>query len=212
MTQSDDTFSVLALATMVVILACSGVMFWLNARRWTTRRRVVELSEWADVNRFKLRTEEAAPLPLPLANVLGGWRVNWWLSDDRGVGLLELRPEPHVAAQGRWHLLVFPVAEDWHPTGLRPAQAQRSLLDRMALPGHPALGAGQRFILYGSDPVMASRLARSQVRALVPADLGLVLIGRQLVLDFSDRPFDGMELGRVTALAEQIAGRLPAVG
>ena len=41
--------------------------------------------------------------------------------------------------------------------------------------------------------------------ALLPHDLGLVLQGRRLILDFSTRPFDGIELSRIVALVEQLA-------
>jgi len=47
------------------------------------------------------------------------------------------------------------------------------------------------------------------LRSLLPPDVGLLLHGRHLVLDFSDRPFDAIEFGRMLALADQLAARLP---
>jgi hypothetical protein len=47
------------------------------------------------------------------------------------------------------------------------------------------------------------------VAALLPPDVGLLLAGENLVLDFSTRPFDPLELQRVDALAEQIVMHLP---
>ena len=48
------------------------------------------------------------------------------------------------------------------------------------------------------------------LRSLLPADVGLLLIGRQLLLDFSDRPFDSIEFGRMMSLTDQLVKHLPA--
>ena len=50
------------------------------------------------------------------------------------------------------------------------------------------------------------RGGESFARALLPHDVGLLLHGRFLVLDFSDRPFDTIEFNRMLALADQVAG------
>jgi hypothetical protein len=47
------------------------------------------------------------------------------------------------------------------------------------------------------------------VAALLPADIGLLLVEQNLVLDFSSRPFDPLEMQRIDALAEQIVLHLP---
>jgi hypothetical protein len=51
----------------------------------------------------------------------------------------------------------------------------------------------------------------SMLIALLPHDLGLILHGRRLILDFSTRPFDGIELSRIVALVEQLAAHLPPI-
>ena len=67
----------------------------------------------------------------------------------------------------------------------------------------------ERFILYGAESRAARSLGKSSVAALLPPDVGLLLIEQNLVLDFSTRPFDPLELERVDALAEQIVLHLP---
>jgi hypothetical protein len=52
-------------------------------------------------------------------------------------------------------------------------------------------------------------LSKSQARALLPPDIGMLLHGQYMVLDFSSRPFDGIELGRMVALAEQLEQHIP---
>ena len=56
----------------------------------------------------------------------------------------------------------------------------------------------------GTEPTAARDLARSTLMALLPPDLGLLLVGRHLLLDFSARPFDPIEFGRMIALADQL--------
>jgi hypothetical protein len=48
------------------------------------------------------------------------------------------------------------------------------------------------------------------LRALTPPNVGLLLHGQRLILDFSHRPFDEIELTRMTSLAEQLVAHLPA--
>jgi hypothetical protein len=72
-----------------------------------------------------------------------------------------------------------------------------------------AMAPTERLVLYGADARAARALGKSSVAALLPADVGLLLVGENLVLDFSTRPFDPLEFQRVDALAEQIVLHLP---
>ncbi|HEX8911338.1 MAG TPA: hypothetical protein VF796_03185, partial [Humisphaera sp.] len=56
---------------------------------------------------------------------------------------------------------------------------------------------------------VATTLATSSVRGLLPPDVGLLLVGRHLVLEFSDRPFDAIEFNRMIAVAGQVVAHLP---
>jgi hypothetical protein len=73
------------------------------------------------------------------------------------------------------------------------------------------LGAGERYLVVGVDKSAARVLARSSIRGLLPADVGLLLHGRELLLDFSTRRFDEIEFGRMIALADQLVANLPAI-
>jgi hypothetical protein len=107
-----------------------------------------------------------------------------------------------------WNVLVRQIGADWRPTGLRPVAATSSVLDLFSLSSFPTMGT-ERFIAYGTDSAAARAVTKSMLRSLLPPDIGLLLHGRHLVLDFSARPFDAIELSRVAALADQVAAHLP---
>ena len=51
----------------------------------------------------------------------------------------------------------------------------------------------------------AQPMADGSSRALLPADLSLLRIDEDLVIDFSNRPFDPIELGRMLSMLDQLA-------
>ena len=53
------------------------------------------------------------------------------------------------------------------------------------------------------------RRCRAVGGGLLPADVGLLLYGPRLVLDFSGRPFDTIEFERMIVVAKQIVDHLP---
>ena len=128
----------------------------------------------------------------------------------------EPTPAPVVPTLGRaeqpivWNVLVRNLDADWRPTGLRPVAATASVLDLFSLSSFPTMGT-ERFIAYGTDSAAARAVTRSMLRSLLPPDVGLLLHGGQMVVDFSARPFDAIELSRMVALADQLATHLPAV-
>jgi hypothetical protein len=67
-----------------------------------------------------------------------------------------------------------------------------------------------RFVASGTDSAAARRLALNKIPALLPPDLAVLLHGSFLIVDFSTRPFDTIELTRMGALLEQLAAKLPA--
>ena len=95
---------------------------------------------------------------------------------------------------------------------LRPVSAasQQSVLDSFSLSSFPLMGATERFVVFGTDSAAARLISQSMMRSLLPPDIGLLLHRRELVLDFSPRPFDAIEFDRMLALADQLAQRLPA--
>jgi len=126
-----------------------------------------------------------------------------------------LTPAPATTTGGepQWNVLLRRLEARWSPTGLRPAGAEAtSILDLFPVQPFPHLGGGHRFIPYGTESASARVLANSSVAALLPPDVGLLLHGHHLVLDFSTRPFDAIEFDRMRALVDQVIAHLPAPG
>jgi len=71
------------------------------------------------------------------------------------------------------------------------------------------MSPSERFTLYGEQATAARAVASSALRGLLPPDIGLVLLDHYLMLDFSARPFDPLELERLDDLAEQLTVNLP---
>jgi hypothetical protein len=212
-------FSPLVLLTLLLVVAASSVTFWLLVRRATSHRQWVALGDWARDKRFRFRRAGPDAVPAPLDALRPPPTVR--LSLARGpTSLLQFEatgPAP-AATPGTlnaprrilWNVLTRELPSDWPATGLRPANATASLLDLFSLSSFPTLGATERFVAYGTDSAAARVVSKSMLRSLLPPDVGLLLHGRRLVLDFSDRPFDALEFGRMLALADQLAARLPA--
>lgn len=214
-------FSFLILLTILLVVATSSVTFWLLVRRLTSRRQWVALSEWARDTGFQFTRDAQGTPPAPFAD----------LPNVRPVVLMQLSKGPTTFAQFetggaasggpqsapapvpaalKWNLVIRQIGSNWRPTGLRPANAARAVLDLFSLSSFPTLGATERFLAYGTDSAAARAVSKSMLRSLLPADVGLLLHGPHLVLDFSGRPFDTMELSRLLALADQLATHLPA--
>src|SRR5687767_1502440 len=212
-------FSPLVLITLIVVVAASSVTFWLLVRRATSHRQWVALSDWARDTRFRFSRAAPTEMPPPL-DVLRNVSPTVRLSLSKGpTTLVQLEAEGAATAGAGaltserrvvWHLLVRQIEAEWRPTGLRPANATASALDLFSLSSFPTLGSTERFVAYGTDSAAARLVSRSMLRSLLPADVGLLLHGRYLVLDFSGRPFDTIEFGRMSALADQLATHLPA--
>ena len=222
-------FSPLVLLTLLVVAAASSVTFWLLVRRWTSHRRWVALSDWARESGFRFRRQAEGHAPPPFS-ALTQVRPLVRMQLARGpTTLVQLEageltrqvPAGAGAAGGAvvetkstasWNLLIRQLESNWRPTGLRPTHAAASVLDLFSLSSFPAMGSTERFVAFGSDSAAARALSKSMARSLLPADVGLLLHGRHLVLDFSTRPFDTIEFSRMLALADQLASRLPPAG
>jgi len=232
-------FSFAVLAALGSIVALSVAMFVALTRRWTTDRRRGDVADWARSRGFALSDRETSappPFDAPAAAGRAELRAATCLRDEHtALILLEAAeplggraapapsppPSPAIVAPAalsspppptpvrHWHVLVRTVESEWPPTGLRPASAAASLLDVFPLASFPLMGPTDRFVVYGTDSAPARRLHKSHVRALLPPDVGVLLYGRHLVLDFTNRPFDTIEFGRMIALADQIVAHLP---
>ena len=230
-------FSPLILLTLLLVVAASSITFWLLVRRATSHRQWVAFADWARDRRFRFGRAGPETVPPPfdaLKDVPPVVRVSL-ANKTTTLAQLEVpapaatvtatvsgtvSANPAAAAAGAvagasqsprilWHVLVRDIAGDWAPTGLRPAGAAASVLDLFSLSSFPTFGATDRFIAYGTDSAAARLVSKSMLRSLLPPDVGLLLHGRRLVLDFSDRPFDTIEFGRMLTLADQLATHLP---
>ena len=196
---------------LCVVLALSVFMFVALVRRWTSSRVWVSISDWARARGYRATVKDC-PAPTPLDALKNTRLVSQVCVSDGTSSLmrLEVVGEPSTAAQPkRWHVLVRQIESAWQPTALRPAAAASSLLDLFSLTSFPLMGETQRFVVFGTDSAPARKLSKSRARALLPPDVGLLLHGAHMILDFSDRPFDEIEFDRMIALAEQLVANLP---
>src|SRR5205807_968818 len=90
------------------------------------------------------------------------------------------------------------------PTAIRPTSASSSVIDLFSLAPFPLLPISERYALLGTDAAQARRIASADIAGLLPPNVGLLLHGPDLVLDFSPRPFDRLEFTRMLALADQM--------
>jgi hypothetical protein len=205
-------FSVWTLLGLLAVLVASSAVFWVHVQRWTYNRNWVALRDWANRNGFRLYRAKRAWVPAPLAELTLPPPNALVSMVGKRTQLLQIDTPGESAGEPlRWNVLVCELGVDWPATALRPAAHERSLVDLFRLASFPALMASDRFTIHGSDAPAARAVAGSMLMALLPQDLGLVLIGRRLVLDFSTRPFDGIELSRIVSLTEQLVAHLPGV-
>jgi hypothetical protein len=202
-------FSWIIFVSLVVLLLASLGVFMVLGSRWTSSRLVVELEQWARENDFKLRRLSAdAAAPAPLADVQG-IEPRWILTSGRTTLAQMQTATPPVGAppapMERWNVLVRETQWQWPTVALRPAEGSTSVLDLLPLVAVPTTIGKDRFIVLGRDSRGVRRLENLRIASLLPADVGLLLDGPYLMLEFSTRPFDRIELSRMLALAEQLA-------
>jgi hypothetical protein len=217
--------STLILLTLIIIFASSVAMFWLLIERWTSRRYWTALADWGKRQGFRIRSDEDGPPPAPFDVIEPPPRVQVCLANSVTT-LAQLQSAAHpptqqsddplpaspadAAGAGAWNVLVREIETTWPPTGLRPAPARASMLDLFSLTSFPLLGSTERFVVYGTESTAAVALSRSAARGLLPPDIGLLLVGRKLILEFSSRPFDSIEFERMIVLANQLVNHMPA--
>jgi hypothetical protein len=194
-------FSAGVLLLLLALLCVSSLVFWALIRRSTSHRQWITLQEWARERGFSMRNIKPTDLPPPLAALSPLVRLS---VADANSSLVQMETDAQ-----KWNLLIRKMSNEWIPSGLRPAKHDTSVLDQLRLSTYPAYSSAQRFHLVSADSAAARKLSRSITRALIPADVGLLLWGNWLVLDFTHRPFDPVEFGRMIALGEQVAALLP---
>lgn len=198
-----DTLAIFGV--LVVVTAISVAVFVLETRRWTTRRWWVALTDWAAANGFAVRREGTPEVSAVLASIgLGAGRPGLNLS-RAAIWIFQMETGGQDGQATRWNLVMQKVGRRWPATGLRPAGPDGSIVDVLALTSYPSLANAERFVVHGAETAAARALAGSPMANLLPRDIGLLLAGEYLVLDFTRRPFDTIEFGRMLALAKQLA-------
>ncbi|MGH7179393.1 MAG: hypothetical protein ACREJC_18595 [Tepidisphaeraceae bacterium] len=188
------------LAMLVSILLLATWVFLSLVHRTTRGRAWVALREWAGEHQMKLRSRVNPPDAL-LTMTSQRAQALVLLEGER-VWMARLR-----ADSGEWHVLVRRCATEWPTVALRPVIARASVIDGIELSRSNSLST-ERFAILSADPRAGAVLAASHAAALVPPDIGLLRKGQDLLLDFSTRPFDPIELGRMTTLADQLAAMM----
>jgi len=207
--------SAVILLTLCVIFTASWMMFWLLVERSTDQREQAAMTDWGKERGFRSREFPEGQAPPPFNVALHRHMAVRASFQGKKAWLMKLATfdstdDPAPARAGVWHVLIIDIGAEWPPTGLRPVAAARSVLDLFSLTSFPLLGNSERFVVYGAGSHAAAALAGSAARGLLPADIGLLLHGHRLVLDFSSRPFDTIEFERMIVVAQQVAGHLPA--
>lgn len=212
---APPTMSPAVLLTLFVSLGASAAVYAVLVRRETTRRGWVALSEWAKSVGLSM-THDPATLPAAAEMFSRFHPKARLLISGRRTHLIQFSTDPlpgHGDQPTRWHVLLRELATaqetKWNPTGLRPVAQTVSLLDQFSLSSFPSLSATQRFVVFGTRPAPAKALAESSAAALTPPDIGILLHGSVLALDFSNRPFDTIEFGRMLAVADQLEQHIP---
>lgn len=200
-------FEWIPVLAMLVVLGASVVTYVMLVRRWTSRRQWVSLAQWARESGYQLRPLRRAELPGPLQELVrDDARVRFHLCDPRTtLAQFETEPVNPDAPPPKWNVLVRHRPGAGAPAGLRPAAQALSLIDLLPLGKSASMSLGDRFVVHAVETSAARELAESHAVALLPQDVGLILLENHFVLDFSSRPFDPIEFGRLIALADQLA-------
>lgn len=204
--------SPLILLTLLVILGLSVWVFAMLVQRETKRRRVVALAEWARSQNLRV-VKDAGDLPhlAPLKSFSA--RVQTAITGPTftvaQVHTANAGLTTAVASPRTWNVVIRNLPSSWPTTALRPTAHEVSVVDLFSLSSFPSLMPTQRFMIFGQDARAAKSLAESSIPALLPQDIALVLVGNNLILDFTGRPFDEIEFERLIDLSNQLAPRLP---
>jgi hypothetical protein len=206
-----STFSLEILLCLLVILGASSWVFFELTRRWTADRSRASLQDWANEKRFKLRYPPDAALPGSLRNLESADpRVETILLRGPIVILKLTTVTRPTLPRAQWHVLIREMNRACNPMALRPAAAAASFIDLFALNGFPSLLPPERFVVFAGESKDARAIANCSARGLLPADIGLLIHGPFVTLDFSIRPFDPIEFNRMLVISDQLVGHLPA--
>ncbi len=197
-----EGFSWITFFIMSVIFLGSVAMFFVLIRRWTLHSRWTAMSEWARERGFRhLLDGRALPGPLEELELLPQLAVS-----SGQITIVDFSP---VMSEDQAAIHVLHRSLDWPLAagGLRQL-TPLSLIDRFKLTPFPLITGNERFTAVGADSAAARQIADA-MRAYLPADLGLLVIGRSMLIEFSSRRFDTIEFDRLIALSDQLMTKIP---
>ena len=206
------TFSPAVMASLLVALTASASVFHQLTRRWTRDRPRAAATDWAAERRFRIQWPPRAVLPVALDS-LRHLDARAEITLTRGpVVLVRFSTADKNGVDRRfWNVLVRTTDVARPPAALRPVPtaAGRSVIDLFVLTAFPAILDPDRFVVMATDTPEARAMAACPARGLLPADVGLLVHGAFVTVDFSTRPFDPVEWDRMLAVTEQVARHLP---
>lgn len=209
---------------MTAVMVAAVAMFIYLTRRWTVGRRRERIRLWAR----SLGLGPTRQLPDILVRTHTRLDVRVGFASEEGFALLLRSPNTPGAknpnAARLWQLLgrrrEVGRQSPRDVTALRPTANASSVVDLFAvgyaMPGsellsHPSVATPDEFVLFSTADTQggaiqeAIELARGE---RVASDLGVILTSEWVVVDFSAREMDEVELER----AWQLAGRLSRAG
>jgi hypothetical protein len=200
------------MATLTIVLAAAVAAFTALVRQATLGRQAERIRQWAQLHHAHVEqlTDQLPPRLAMLA--LHHPKILLAISGETWT-LARITTDAPAEAKGeipRWHLLAVDLPSSWPATGLRPVSHVVSILDLAVLSSFPSLTTGENFVVFGADSGAADALSHSIAQELLPADVGLLLHDRTLLLDFSGREFEGPEMNRILDIARILLPELAA--
>ncbi len=202
-------FSLRIFIVLLLIVLGSMSMFLVLAVRWTVPRRKVARTGAGRIN-LDLRCGRAGRLSR--ATGAGGCACGD-LPGRKGCDAVAGEDADDAGEQASGSPVAVAFARssrrggDWPVTALlRPAARATSVVDLLSVSSFPSLLPPERFVVFGTGGEAAAALSESHVPALLPHDVGLVLAGSHLILDFSGRAFDELEFNRLREPGGAIGG------
>jgi hypothetical protein len=203
-------YPVQIIASLLLILIASVWTFVMLTRRWTQDRPRAALVDWASENKFGMHFAPQAELPSALASLVSADAHVEALLVRGTTSLLRLTTAGRPITQRlRWHVVIRQFDRAWNPMALRPVTGETSFIDLFSLNGFPSLLPPERFVVFAGDSKDARVIANCPAKGLLPPDIGLLMHGPYVTLDFSSRAFDAIEFNRMLVILEQIGRQLP---
>jgi hypothetical protein len=207
---------IVLLGFLAIVVASVWVflqLVWIEERDRERQR----LREWCRQQRFRLMPADTR-VPAPLNELVGvTLRIEWWLSDGE-VDILKIQTRPHdappeqVGMPDTWHLICTSLPPMRSRVALRPDVPTPSAIDLLRVPPSELTRMSKRFDIRSDALLAARQIVDGPILGLIPGDVGLARLSNHLLLDFTSRPFDPIELSRAAALIRQLRAAVVALG